>query len=62
LTRQDAGETLNPQHKEFTPLRAGYGKPTPNGERFIPVADIEKPAERLIGSAEIRVHLAVSVK
>ncbi|MGZ8284049.1 MAG: TniQ family protein [Allosphingosinicella sp.] len=57
MTRHDAGETLNLQHKEFTPLLKSYGTPERNGERVIPVGDIERFAAQLIGTAEVALRL-----
>jgi hypothetical protein len=60
MTRNDAGETLNLQHKEYTPLLKTYATPGRNGDRIIPVADVERLATQLIGTAEVALRLGLS--
>lgn len=60
MTGRDAGEALNLQHKEYTPLVKTYVTPGRNGERIIPVSDVEVFAADLIGSTEVALRLGLS--
>lgn len=60
MTRHDAGEALNLQHKEYTLLLKIYATPERNGARIIPVTDVENFATRIIGTAEVSLRLGLS--
>ena len=62
MTRHDAGEVLNLQPKEYTPLLKSYESGDHASDRIVPVAEIERLAQELIGSAEVALRLGISAR
>lgn len=60
MTRHDAGEALNLQPKEYTPLLKCYESGDHASERIVPVGEVERLAQELIGSAEVALRLGIN--